>query len=103
MAEHRIKFDRPTEPPPPPPLTVTPCGHRELVDALAALITELRGIADIWARSMPKPPSADRVGPATGLRMERRDTPDHRDPNARSNFGFAPVRAGGDNDTTAAL
>lgn len=37
--------------------------------------------------------STDSPGPAKGLTTQIRPTPDHRNPNARSNLGFAPVKA----------
>lgn len=36
------------------------------------------------------------TGPAAGVQAERRGIADHRDPNGRSSFGFAPIKAGGD-------
>lgn len=37
--------------------------------------------------------SHDSPGPAEGVHVERRGTPDHRDPNGKSRFGFGPIKA----------
>lgn len=62
-------------------------------------ILAVTGIALATIRQLASS-SAPSTAPATGLRTERRGTPEHRDPNGRSKFGFSPVKATHPNEET---
>lgn len=68
--------------------------HTAALDNLADAIREL-AIAIRTGIEAPTNDAAstDSPGPAKGLTTQIRPTPDHRNPNARSNLGFAPVKA----------
>lgn len=117
IARFHNENDLPEEPPPPPPVTVdssyrAPGGvmrgafdhlpahavraHTEALNNLGAAIRQLaEAITAAFRPPTPETPQADpgSPGPAKGLTMQVRPTPDHRNPNARSSFGFAPVKA----------
>lgn len=82
------------------PMTTRPTVDTEaLVDALNELVTVLRQYAEAWARTITQLAPDASPGPATGLRMERRDTPDRQPPPGRRRVGFAQPTLDTDQET----
>lgn len=84
------------------PIVPADAGLVEALNQLGAAINQLAQaiVASFQPRETPADPGGS-PGPAKGLTTQIRPTPDHRNPNHDSNFGFAPVKAEGHSQAPA--